>query len=361
MVSSTGQGFGKIVHAVAERIAQGELGPDLDVETDLMPLVDEVWGRMEFRTPWSRSREREAVHAALARFVAWHRATGRPHGRGVEPRMTAEVTLPDGQVVRLHGYADRLELDEDGRVVVVDLKTSKYPPADKDVEQHSQLGLYQLAVDNGAADELVGRPAASGGAELVQLRAGDVLPKVQHQSRPVRRGSPTRRGAADAGRRGAAGRASSSHAPAPHCRRCTFQAICPDKAAGTVLGMTGRAIDTPEQLRDLLGVDCTFSEQQFAAITAPLEPAVVIAGAGSGKTTVMAARVVWLVATGRVSPGRGPGPDLHHQGDRRAPEADPRQPARGRPAARAGAASPTTRRRSRSRRSRPTTPTPRRC
>ena len=47
--------------------------------------------------------------------------------------------------------------------------------------------------------------------------------------------------------------------------------------------------------------DFTFSEQQFAAITAPLEPAVVIAGAGSGKTTVMAARVVWLVATGQVA------------------------------------------------------------
>ena len=23
--------------------------------------------------------------------------------------------------------------------------------------------------------------------------------------------------------------------PGPHCDRCTFQAICPDKAAGTVL------------------------------------------------------------------------------------------------------------------------------
>jgi len=61
-------------------------------------------------------------------------------------------------------------------------------------------------------------------------------------------------------------------------------------------------IDTPEQLRELLAEDFLFSDQQFAAITAPLEPAVVIAGAGSGKTTVMAARVVWLVATGRVTP-----------------------------------------------------------
>ena len=65
---------------------------------------------------------------------------------------------------------------------------------------------------------------------------------------------------------------------------------------------TPLTIDTPEQLRDLLGESWTFSDAQFAAITAPLEPAVVIAGAGSGKTTVMAARVVWLVATGRVAP-----------------------------------------------------------
>ena len=38
------------------------------------------------------------------------------------------MTLPDGEQVALRGYADRLELDDDGRVVVVDLKTGKYPP-----------------------------------------------------------------------------------------------------------------------------------------------------------------------------------------------------------------------------------------
>ncbi len=80
--------------------------------------------------------------------------------------------------------------------------------------------------------------------------------------------------------------------------------------------------------------DFTFSDQQFAAITAPLAPAVVIAGAGSGKTTVMAARVVWLVATGQVAPGRGAGADLHHQGDRRARRRHPGGAARGRTAAR---------------------------
>jgi ATP-dependent DNA helicase UvrD/PcrA len=55
-----------------------------------------------------------------------------------------------------------------------------------------------------------------------------------------------------------------------------------------------------DDLCHALGV--RFSEEQLAAITAPLEPAVIIAGAGSGKTTVMAARVVWLVGTGAVRP-----------------------------------------------------------
>ena len=49
-------------------------------------------------------------------------------------------------------------------------------------------------------------------------------------------------------------------------------------------------------------LDISFSTEQLDAITAPLEPGVIIAGAGSGKTTVMAARVVWLVGIGVVRP-----------------------------------------------------------
>ncbi|MFE0422440.1 UvrD-helicase domain-containing protein [Streptomyces sp. NPDC058953] len=59
-------------------------------------------------------------------------------------------------------------------------------------------------------------------------------------------------------------------------------------------------IDDPEQLKELLGIP--FTPEQTACITAPPAPQVVVAGAGSGKTTVMAARVVWLVGTGRVAP-----------------------------------------------------------
>ena len=61
-------------------------------------------------------------------------------------------------------------------------------------------------------------------------------------------------------------------------------------------------LDTPRALQELMRSDYPLSDEQFAACTAPLSPAVVIAGAGSGKTTLMAARVVWLVGTGRVRP-----------------------------------------------------------
>ena len=62
------------------------------------------------------------------------------------------------------------------------------------------------------------------------------------------------------------------------------------------------AVETPEDLQRVMQAAFAPSPQQWHAITAPLEPAVVIAGAGSGKTTLMAARVVYLVVTGQVRP-----------------------------------------------------------
>lgn len=43
------------------------------------------------------------------------------------------------------------------------------------------------------------------------------------------------------------------------------------------------------------------TEQQIAIIEAPLQPALVVAGAGSGKTETMANRVLWLLANGHVT------------------------------------------------------------
>ncbi|MEA2521903.1 MAG: ATP-dependent helicase UvrD/PcrA [Actinomycetota bacterium] len=62
----------------------------------------------------------------------------------------------------------------------------------------------------------------------------------------------------------------------------------------------------PEILAAMGGVD-DVTDEQWDAISMPLEPYVLIAGAGSGKTSVMAARVVYLAlaAIGRVAPDGG--------------------------------------------------------
>ncbi len=59
----------------------------------------------------------------------------------------------------------------------------------------------------------------------------------------------------------------------------------------------------PGQLARLLGLPEPTAEQA-EVIAAPLEPLAVIAGAGSGKSETMAARLVWLVANGMVRPER---------------------------------------------------------
>lgn len=69
--------------------------------------------------------------------------------------------------------------------------------------------------------------------------------------------------------------------------------------AASLSDMPARITD-PEQLKELLGIP--FTPEQTECITAPPAPQVIVAGAGSGKTTVMAARVVWLVGTGQVAP-----------------------------------------------------------
>ncbi len=68
------------------------------------------------------------------------------------------------------------------------------------------------------------------------------------------------------------------------------------------MSTTDHGIHTPEDLQRAMQSKFPPSPEQWTAITAPLSPVVVIAGAGSGKTTLMAARVVHLVLTGQVRP-----------------------------------------------------------
>lgn len=235
--------LGQLVHALAERVADGSAPPDLDV---LMAEIDQVWDRLDFRTPWSKEREHKRVRTALTRFLEWHARNPREL-LATEARFATVVTMDDGSQVRINGYADRVELDGDGRVVVVDLKTNRSKPSGPQVKEHVQLALYQYAVDAGALDDPEdGRTGlVSGGAELVQLGLEDpstgsgtaVSPATCQEQEPHLPDGPER--TALRARIAATARLlREERFPAvagDHCRDCGFLPLCPVKSPGSVV------------------------------------------------------------------------------------------------------------------------------
>ncbi|MFD0278473.1 ATP-dependent helicase [Kitasatospora sp. NPDC127111] len=184
--SSAAQGFGNVVHALADEVGSGRTPADLAV---LMERLDTVWDALAFDAPWKSQQEKTEARAALERFLNWHVLE---RGRDVVATEHGfDVTLDAGGVrVRIRGSMDRVEKDEAGRAYVVDFKTGKEAPTGKSLPEHKQLAVYQLAVRAGALNELPGFDGApeSGGAELVQLRKPDKAvpeaPKVQRQEPP---------------------------------------------------------------------------------------------------------------------------------------------------------------------------------
>ncbi|MFE0922022.1 ATP-dependent helicase [Streptomyces nigra] len=184
--ATVAQGFGNVVHVLADEVASGHTPADLDV---LMERLDSVWNALAFDAPWKSAQEKSHARAALERFLRWH-VMDRTGRTPVASEHDFDVTLEAGDFeVRIRGQMDRVEADADGRAYVVDFKTGKQAPSAAEVARHPQLAVYQLAVREGAVDDAFdGARPEPGGAELVQLRqgaakrdGGDTLPKVQAQ------------------------------------------------------------------------------------------------------------------------------------------------------------------------------------
>jgi superfamily I DNA/RNA helicase/RecB family exonuclease len=224
--------LGQLLHALAERVATGELPAGEGALEVLMEHVDAVWGRLDFRTPWSKALEYDRVRAALSRFLAWHRDNRRTV-LATEQGFSTEVELDEGERVVLRGYADRLELDADGNVVVVDLKTGRRAPSGPEVQRNTQLALYQYAVDHGAVEGRV-----TGGAELVQLGILEGGPSAVVQAQDRHADGGPEREALRAALAVTAQRVRQEEFPAiagDHCRGCAFLSLCPAKGAGSVI------------------------------------------------------------------------------------------------------------------------------
>ncbi|MFJ9741553.1 ATP-dependent helicase [Streptomyces sp. NPDC101166] len=187
--ATAAQGFGNVVHVLADEVASGHTPADLAV---LMERLESVWNALAFDAPWKSDQEKANARAALERFLTWHVDSGglRAGRTPVVSEHDFDVTLEAGEYeVRIRGQMDRVETDGEGRAYVVDFKTGKQAPTAREVERHPQLAVYQLAVREGAVDDAFdGARPEPGGAELVHLRqgaakrdGGDSLPKVQAQ------------------------------------------------------------------------------------------------------------------------------------------------------------------------------------
>ncbi|WP_175472152.1 MULTISPECIES: UrvD/REP family ATP-dependent DNA helicase [unclassified Curtobacterium] len=146
---SPAMGIGTIVHEAMEHATA------IDVES-LWQRVEARWDELTFESPWVADRERARTRRMIEGLSDYLR-TFAGAGRRVLGAETsfALVTGP----ARMRGSIDRIEVDPEGRVSVVDLKTGRWMPSEKnDMPEHPQLGAYQLAVEDGAVE---GVPAGS--------------------------------------------------------------------------------------------------------------------------------------------------------------------------------------------------------
>ena len=151
---------GSLVHELAEHAARSEW-----TEEQLLAEFDRRWPSLALGTGWIGRKEYAKTRHMVERLGRW---------LAEHPRQVVAVEVPfdvDIGRARLVGRVDRLESDDDGRLVVVDLKTGTTPVPDAELTSHPQLAAYQLAVEHGAFDGITAGERRSGGARLLQLRA----------------------------------------------------------------------------------------------------------------------------------------------------------------------------------------------
>ncbi|WP_309811827.1 ATP-dependent DNA helicase [Pseudarthrobacter sulfonivorans] len=198
--------LGTLVHAIAQDMPEasgGQYVEELLRRWPTLGMKDNWEGKLDFQRA-------ETMVRKLAQYVLVMRSEGRSL-LGVEQDF--EVRLPDlpplqaadaggldsgssdveprvtePRAAILRGQVDRLEIDSEGRLVIVDLKTGKRQPGKTELSRHPQLGAYQTAVVAGGFADAPGMAGAAGpdaavpgGAVLAQLGTATKSPGVQQQ------------------------------------------------------------------------------------------------------------------------------------------------------------------------------------
>ncbi|MFY1617607.1 ATP-dependent helicase [Micromonospora sp. WMMD736] len=221
--TSTAQGVGNLVHAAA-MLAE-------DASADRGALLEYVSARfdaIELAARWMAGPERERAEAMVDKLLRWL-ATNPRRLLAIEHEFAVRLDDPQ-RPVDLTGRVDRLEVDEAGRLVVIDLKTGKSTAVTgSELAEHPQLGAYQAAVEAGAFAEFGDE---SGGAALVQL--GTSAKDAREQNQPAPGEGPAAGWATALVRRTADTMAAATFAAVANskCRVCPVRTSCPVSGQG---------------------------------------------------------------------------------------------------------------------------------
>jgi len=213
--------LGTVIHAAAVLAASGAS------EQQVAERIDEIWHHLDFGSAWYSAKQRSLAERMVRKFLDWHAANPRDLV-AVEESLKVRI----GQV-EITGRVDRLESDDQGRAVVVDLKTGASSPREDELDRHPQLGVYQLAVLLGAFEQFgLSEP---GGAELVQVgKASGVTLRAKIQRQDALADDPEPGWAKDLVETVAAGMAGPVFQARvnPGCRTCPVASCCPVNPEG---------------------------------------------------------------------------------------------------------------------------------
>jgi superfamily I DNA/RNA helicase/RecB family exonuclease len=174
--------LGSLVHKALE------LGVDVN-EDSLWGLVESKWHTLSFESAWLEQAGERKAKRMIANMVQYLRKFDAEGAQVIGREVNFEFQTGRAKV---RGQVDRLELYPDGRVMIVDLKTGSKSFTAEETNKHAQLGLYQLAFENGAFADLPGLDEASilGGAKLLLVGTGD---KPSERNQPSLQEAPEAR------------------------------------------------------------------------------------------------------------------------------------------------------------------------
>ena len=152
---STAQVLGSAIHAFAAKMVQ-------EPGTTREQLIDNLrssWKLIDPESGWVSASHLESAVTMLEKFVEYHKETTR-EVKGAELRF--DVKLGRARII---GTVDRLEVEADGSLFIIDFKTGGTAIGKEEAKKNLQLASYQLGVAEGGFAE----GSKSSGAELVYL------------------------------------------------------------------------------------------------------------------------------------------------------------------------------------------------